>query len=584
MLNRTSYCLLTASSLLVLITACGDLSAPTASEPPSKRSVAAAVPTPSPHMSDEERSRAEIGVDLHEDAYHPTPASQAKRHADVAQQFTAPMQEIAPARAVTGVIGPLPIPTPSDAGERYAETDPNPVKRVSQAPVSTFSIDVDTGAYANVRRFLQAGALPPPAAVRVEEMLNYFRYDYAQGSSPQDPFAIHTELSPTPWNAKTQLLHIGIQGYAPENTADVPVNLVFLIDVSGSMNHPKKLGLLKSSLRLLPRQLKPSDTLAIVTYAGATRVALVATPAREQKKILAALTQLQAGGSTHGAAGIELAYQQAEAQFDPNGVNRVILATDGDFNVGMSDVASLKKRIAEKRASGIALTTLGFGTGNYNDHLMEQLADTGDGQYAYIDTLSEARKVLVDELTATLLTIARDVKVQIEFNPAVVSEYRLIGYRNRLLREEDFSNDRVDAGDVGAGHSVTALYEIALVGSDGQRLNPLRYHRDGAQRGGEGDELAYLQMRYKLPGESASRLRQQIVHPQTERPLSDASDNFRFAAAVAAFGQQLAGSDYLDGFDYAAMLQLARRARGEDVHGERGEFLRLLELAQALDG
>ena len=340
---------------------------------------------------------------------------------------------------------------PEPDTEKYQAQKANGVIRTADLSTSTFSIDVDTGAYANVRRFLQSGNLPPADAVRVEELLNYFSYDYAAPDSLDTPFSITTELSATPWNASTQLLHIGLKGYAVAEQERPQANLVFLIDVSGSMDSPDKLGLLKSSISMLSRQLTAEDTVGIVVYAGASGVVLDPVAGNKFNEVSNALSRLSAGGSTNGQAGIELAYQLASDHFVKDGINRVILATDGDFNVGISDIEKLKTLIKRKRKSGIALTTLGFGTGNYNDHLMEQLADVGNGSYAYIDTMSEARKVLVEELTATLLTIARDVKIQVEFNPAAVSEYRLIGYVNRYLANEDFANDKVDAGEIGAG-------------------------------------------------------------------------------------------------------------------------------------
>ena len=496
--------------------------------------------------------------------------------------------------------------------ENYATLERNATVRTADEPVSTFSIDVDTGAYANVRRFLQNGQMPPAEAVRIEEMLNYFPYDYATATDLDVPFSIQAEMGPAPWNPQTHLLHVGLQGYVPADINDNSANLVFLIDVSGSMNSPDKLGLLKSSISLLARQLDENDSVAIVVYAGSSGTVLEPTPGNQHSKIDRALAALTAGGSTNGASGIELAYQLASENYRPDGINRLILATDGDFNVGISDVDSLRKLIRHKRESGIALTTLGFGTGNYNDHLMEQLADTGNGSYAYIDTLSEARKVLVDELQATLLTIASDVKVQIEFNPAVVSEYRLIGYSNRVLANEDFGNDRVDAGEVGAGHSVTALYEIALHGEGGERHSPRRYGQTGnaADSASVSDdsvtddpfsddsvrddsvdddrehrmsEVAELRLRYKLPGSPESRLVKQIVPlAGTRTGLSASSDDYRFSASVAAFAQLLQGDDRLASFGYEDVRTLAAGARGSDPFAYRAEFLRLVDMADSL--
>jgi len=466
--------------------------------------------------------------------------------------------------------------------ENYQHFDNQQVIRVTSNPVSTFSVDVDTGAY----------QLPPEDAVRVEEFINYFNYDYPLPADQRTPFQASTEIAPTPWNANTRLLRIGIQGYDVPKSQLPASNLVFLflLDVSGSMNSADKLPLLQQALTLLTNQLDARDTISIVVYAGASGVVLPPTHGDHKADILMALQQLRAGGSTNGAAGIQLAYQMAQQNFIPNGVNRVILATDGDFNVGLASTEELIDLIQRKRKAGIALTTLGFGSGNYNDHLLEQLADEGNGNYAYIDRLSEARKVLSEELSSTLLTIAKDVKIQIEFNPARVSEYRLIGYENRVLNEEDFANDKVDAGEIGAGHRVTALYEISLVGSSGQRLPPRRYQSDSSA--GEptasfkhdpafSNELAHLRIRYKLPNESVSRL--------IESPVMDSginargSDNFNFAASVAAFGQKLRGGQYLESFTYDDIANLARQSRANDQHGYRSEFMQLVSLAGTLD-
>ncbi|MDY6981733.1 MAG: von Willebrand factor type A domain-containing protein, partial [Pseudomonadota bacterium] len=369
---------------------------------------------------------------------------------------------------------------------------------------------VDTGAYSNVRRFITNGAMPPSDAVRTEELLNYFDYDYPDTAS-NAPFSIATEIAPSPWHEGRHLLHIGIEAIEPEAAGDLRSNLVFLVDVSGSMASSDKLPLLVTSLKLLTKQLDVDDSIAIVVYAGASGVVLEPTPGNDTRAITNALERLQAGGSTNGAAGVELAYDLAEKQFIEGGINRVLLATDGDFNVGITDFEALKKLIAAKRKTGIGLTTLGFGTGNYNDRLMEQLADAGNGNYAYIDSINEARKVLVDEAASTLQTVAKDVKIQIEFNPTLVSEYRLIGYENRVLAQEDFNNDRVDAGEIGAGHTVTALYEITLSDSEsGHSIDPLRYGSSLApapvvQRSPD-TELAYLKLRYKEPDSDTSQL------------------------------------------------------------------------------
>jgi Ca-activated chloride channel family protein len=467
--------------------------------------------------------------------------------------------------------------------ENYAHFTDSPLQRVAETPFSTFSIDVDTGAYSNLRRMLNAGSKPARDAVRTEELINYFSYDYPRPQDRASPFSITTEVGPTPWNAATRLLQIGIQGYeVPES--DMPAaNLVFLVDVSGSMQAANKLELLKSSLKLLLRRLDEQDRISIVVYAGASGIVLEPTPGDQPAKIIAALDGLTAGGSTNGGAGIRLAYTLAQQAYIDGGINRVLLATDGDFNVGTVDFEMLKQLVAERRSSGIGLTTLGFGGGNYNDHLMEQLADAGNGNYAYIDTLSEARKALVDSVSSTLLTIAQDVKIQVEFNPATVAEYRLIGYENRALAREDFANDNVDAGEIGAGHSVTAIYEIALQGSDGVRLVDSRYQPAAKPAATRGDELALVRVRYKATGGDRSELLERPVLLSALRAgLQQTSERYRFATAVAAFGQLLRDGSYTGAFDYGDVLELARNARGADPFGYRGEFLQLAGLAASL--
>jgi Ca-activated chloride channel family protein len=477
------------------------------------------------------------------------------------------------------VLRPLPNNT-----EKYAKIDENPVKKVSESPVSTFSIDVDTGSYSNVRRMLNQGALPDPDAVRVEEMLNYFPYDYPLPTTQDPPFSVNFEIAPTPWNKNTRLLHVSLKGYDVPRSQLPPANLVFLIDVSGSMMMSNKLDLLKPALKMLTEQLRPQDKVALVVYAGTEGVVLEPTSGDQKDKIIAAIERLNAGGSTNGGAGIKLAYSVAQQGFIQGGINRILLATDGDFNVGLTDKNALKSLIEEKRNGGISLSTLGFGMGNYNDELMEQLADVGNGNYAYIDTLNEARKVLVEEMSSTLNTIAKDVKIQVEFNPAVVAEYRLLGYENRALKREDFNNDKVDAGEIGAGHSVTALYELALVDSAGQRLEPLRYGVTNASSSTDkADELGLLRLRYKLPSSEQSKL---LEYPMKRAVIKSelvaSSERFRFAAAVAAFGQALRGGKYLEQFSYDDILELGRGARGEDRFGYRAEFLNLVSLAKAL--
>ena len=467
--------------------------------------------------------------------------------------------------------------------ENYAHFDDNGIKRVAETPVSTFSIDVDTGSYSNVRRMLNNGQLPVDDAVRVEELINYFSYDYTSPGSSNEAFAVTTELGATPWNPDTHLLHVGIRGYDIARDTLPASNLVFLVDVSGSMNSADKLGLLKSALKLLGKQLRAEDRISIVVYAGASGIVLEPVAGDETAKISQALDTLTAGGRTNGAAGIRTAYQLAQQSFIKNGINRVILATDGDFNVGTVNFEALKDLIEEKRKSGISLTTLGFGTGNYNDHLMEQLADAGNGNYAYIDTLNEAQKVLVDEMSSTLHTIASDVKIQIEFNPAVVAEYRLIGYENRSLKREDFNNDNVDAGEIGAGHTVTALYEIGLVDSN-KRIDPLRYSTTAAIPVAHNNEIALLRLRYKQPGnDTSSLIERPILVTEIEKRVDRTSDSFRFAASVAGFGQLLRGGKHTEDFAYDDVLELARNSRGHDPFGYRGEFLSLVNLAKTLE-
>lgn len=468
--------------------------------------------------------------------------------------------------------------------ENYTQLEENEIKQVTESPVSTFSIDVDTAAYSNLRRMLtREGRLPPHDAVRLEEMINYFDYDYTAPDSLTQPLAISTEMMVSPWNPDNQLLMIGIQGFEPELDERPNANLVFLVDVSGSMQSPDKLGLVKQSLKLLVSQMQAEDRIALVVYAGAAGVVLESTSADEKSKILRAIDSLTAGGSTNGSAGIELAYRIAEENKIEDGINRVIIASDGDLNVGITSIDALKELIENKRENDIALTSLGFGAGNYNYSLMEQLADVGNGNAAYIDSLSEAQKVLVEEMQSTLLTIAKDVKIQVEFNPAVVSEYRLIGYENRVLNREDFRNDKVDAGEIGAGHTVTALYEVSLKGSRGAMIPDRRYAQPDTEATDFSNELAYVNIRYKLPDQDRSTEFGVAVSNQSagiENSLL--SDNIRFAAAVAGFGQLLRGGKHTSAWDYDELLQLARQSRGDDIHGYRSELVKLVELAKIL--
>ncbi len=467
--------------------------------------------------------------------------------------------------------------------EKYATRDDNPVQRVSEQPVSTFSIDVDTGSYSNVRRMLRDGVRPPADAVRAEEMINYFSYGHPGPTSLATPFKVTTELDVAPWNGKRQLLMIGIKGYDVPKTELPASNLVFLIDTSGSMDEPNKLPLLKQSFAQLVEQLRPQDRVSIVVYAGSAGLVLEPTSGDHKDTILTALNNLQAGGSTNGGQGIELAYATAKQAYMKNGVNRVILATDGDFNVGVTDRKALETLVGDQRKHGIALTTLGFGQGNYNDEMAERLADVGDGNHAYIDTLQEARKVLVQEMQSTLLTIAKDVKIQIEFNPALVAEYRLIGYENRMLRREDFNNDKIDAGDIGAGHEVTALYELTLVGSGSERIPALRYAANTpAAHNAKADELANLKLRYKRPGEDVSKLIETPILPITAQRRHVTSASFRFAAAVAAYADGLRGGTHLENWRWEDIARTARETRGSDPWQQRAEFIELIDAARRL--
>lgn len=450
-------------------------------------------------------------------------------------------------------------------------------------PLSTFSIDVDTGSYANVRRFLNHSQLPPKDAVRIEEMINYFEYDYPQ---PQDkhPFSVNTQLAVCPWNSSAQLLHIGIRGKNLESKELPPSNLVFLLDVSGSMTPPNKLPLLISSFKLLVKELASKDKAAIVVYAGAAGLVLPSTPGDQKDKILEILDKLNAGGSTAGGAGIRLAYKIAEENFIQEGNNRIILATDGDFNVGVSSTSELIRLIEEKREKGIFLTTLGFGMDNYKDGRLEQLADKGNGSYHYIDNILEGKKVFVRDLKGTLFTIAKDVKIQVEFNPAKVKSYRLVGYENRTLQKEDFDDDKKDAGELGAGHTVTALYEIIPVNSREKVSTPgsLRFQETRVKpEAFKTDEIALVKLRYKQPQGTVSRL---ITHPVNweNQDISKGSDNLRFSAAIAMFGMLLRDSEHSGNATYDNVLDLAKSASGEDKYGYRSEFLRLVSIAKEL--
>ncbi|MDX2273289.1 MAG: VWA domain-containing protein [Cyanobacteriota bacterium] len=486
-----------------------------------------------------------------------------------------------PLSAENKVSLPAPYPTPlmeGTSGEGYHSLPEQGFQLAANSPLSTFAIDVDTASYSNVRRFLLDGQIPPAEAVRIEEMINYFDYDYPDPEG--DPFALVTEISQTPWNPQHHLVHIGLQGKRL-NLQEIPANnLVFLVDVSGSMADPLKLPLLKSAFQSLVEQLRPQDHVSIVVYAGAAGVVLDPTSGNQKSAILAALNRLEAGGSTAGGAGIQLAYDLARQHFIKGGNNRVILATDGDFNVGLSSDSELITLIEKERKDNIFLTVLGFGTGNLQDGKMEQLANHGNGNYAYIDSLQEAKKVVVSELGANLVTLAKDVKLQIEFNPAHVKAYRLIGYENRLLANEDFHDDQKDAGELGAGHSVTALYEIVPVGSESDALLPsvdsLRYQQPVPSAKVRQEELLWLKLRYQQPTATQSQLLT-VALPNQVAPLTQTSDNFRFSAAVAAFAMILRGSPYIEDTSLSMVEAWASDSLGSDTAGYRREFLQLLD-------
>lgn len=466
--------------------------------------------------------------------------------------------------------------------DKFKAVASNALKITKNEPVSTFSIDVDTAAYSYVRSILNANQLPAKDSVRVEELINYFPYSYPAPTDKSEPFKTSVAVFSTPWNKDTKLLHIGIKGYQLDTTHKPTANLVFLVDTSGSMNQANKLPLLKNALKMLLDTLSAEDTVAIVTYAGSAGVALAPTKVKDKVKILHLIDELGAEGSTAGAEGIRQAYQLAEQSYNPNGINRVILATDGDFNVGITDTSELKTFVERKRASGVTLSVLGFGQGNYNDELMQTLAQNGNGNAAYIDNINEARKVLVEEVNGTLFTIAKDVKIQVEFNPAQVAEYRLVGYESRLLNTEDFKNDKVDAGDIGAGHSVTAVYEITPANSVAKLVDELRYKEKAPKALDKtSNEYGYVKVRYKLPTEDNSRLMTTQVTPENEyKSLSETPVDSVFVSSVAAFGQLLRGDSYLKDFNYDKVIDLAEKSKGEDKFGYRTEFVNLVRSAK----
>ncbi|MDN3648057.1 VWA domain-containing protein [Reinekea marina] len=470
---------------------------------------------------------------------------------------------------------------PVQNNEKYANAKLSPIKIVADDPVSTFSTDVDTASYTNARRFLEHGSLPPTDAIRVEEFINYFDYGLKAPTSLQEPIAIETELTTTPWNEHTQLMRVSLQAYK-SNMADLPpLNLVFLLDVSGSMGDPDKLPLMQRSFNLLVDQLRPQDRVSIAVYAGDSGVALEPTAGDQKQTIINAINQLRSGGSTHGSAGIHLAYELAQANFDKDSINRVIIGTDGDFNVGTVGIDSLKDLIESKRESGVFLNVLGFGTGNYNDHLMEELSNHGNGVAYYIDSYQEARKIFSEQLTATLQTVAKDVKIQVEFNPANVAEYRLIGYDNRQLQREDFNNDKIDAGEMGSGHTVTALYEVVPAHSEFRFNDPLRYNTtETAKSLPDSNELAFVKVRYKLPSNSHSEL----MNIPVERTVTQSSTTMTFVTGVAGFAEQLRHSPYVQNFTYADTEALVKTGLENDRWGYRQQLLQLVKNAQSVQG
>ena len=530
------------------------------------------------------------------------PVAPAPMAADAAQGKSA-LYEMAPAPPPMPVAAPslnmgsaayaptlarqsLPIapPRPPVSGEQqYEDKIENPVKRVSEQPVSTFSVDVDTGSYTNVRQQIWRNQSIDPRAIRAEEFINYFEYQYPDARD-RLPFSVNTLLTSAPWDNSRQLLRIALKARDVKAASLPPTNLVYLVDVSGSMYSPDKLDLIKQALVEMVEQLRPQDKISLVTYSGSTAVVLPATSGAEKEKIKSAIAALTAGGSTAGGAGIQLAYEQAKAAFIKDGINRILLLTDGDFNVGISDTKTLKEFVAKQRQSGIGLSTLGVGDYRFNDGLMEQLADVGDGKYSYLDSLGEARKVLIHEMSSTLATVAKDVKIQVEFNPAYVQEYRLLGYDNRQLKREDFNNDQVDSGDVGAGHTVTAIYEITPVGAKAT-LDPLRYGADSKadvdkQPGKKNNELAYVRLRYKSPNEDKSQLIERPVLTSSKVSWAQAGQDMYWATAAASFAFKLQGRSDIPQLSWDDLISMAKQGNTQDKYGQKQEMLALLEKAR----
>ncbi len=479
---------------------------------------------------------------------------------------------------------------PGEAGEKYDRIVENSFQRVADQPLSTFSIDVDTASYSKVRQYLfQYNKLPRPDAVRLEELLNYFPYEYQPPDAQQsEPFATHIAISECPWNPQHRLARVALKGRVIDNQARPSSNLVFLIDSSGSMNKPNKLPLLRRGLQMMLPQLGADDRVAVVVYAGSAGLVLDSTPASEQQTILSALSKLKAGGSTNGGEGLALAYSIARDNFIDGGTNRILLCTDGDFNVGVTGTDQMVRMVEKESAGGIDLTVLGFGMGNLNDAMLEQISGTGNGNYAFIDTINEARKVLIDQLSGTLVTIAKDVKIQVEFNPAKVNAYRLIGYENRMLQSKDFNDDKKDAGEIGAGHSVTALYEIvpsgAATAADLVKVDSLKYQKSPEPTAAaNSNELFTLKLRYKFPGQDQSQLLEHVAIDSGLK-FEQADGEFQFAAAVAGFGMLLRDSEYRGDWTYDAVREVAQSAIGKDTYGFRKEFVELVAVASALDG
>ena len=553
---------------------------------PSTADTAATMPLTEQVLSGEQKGKVQLPVGIAAPLATAPPAMQNSRALTKGQAAPATMRAQGkglaapmPMREMVGDSAVHRVGPPILESESYNAQSENPLVATANDPLSTFSIDVDTASYSNVRRLLTSGTLPPPGAVRIEEMINYFSYSYPQPSD--GPIAIATELGPCPWRPENKLIRIGLKAKDLDPKQIPPSNLVFLVDVSGSMNQANKLPLLQQSMSMLVDQMTARDRIAIVVYAGADRVALPPTAGDKTAEIKAAITSLTAGGSTHASSGIKTAYNLARQSFMPGANNRIILASDGDFNVGVTSRDELERMISRERESGVYLTVLGFGMGNYHDDTMEILADKGNGNYSYIDSLLEARKVLVKERTSTLFTLANDVKLQVEFNPALVGAYRLIGYENRILADEDFQDDKKDAGEIGVGHTVTALYELYPVGSPAiPQVDSLKY-QSKSPAPGSAAELLTVKLRYKPLEAKDSLLISQAVMA-ADRALATTSDDFRFAASVAGFGMLLRHTEPPPALTYPLLLELAKNSRGKDSEGYRSEFIRLLETAEML--